>query len=449
MVSLLRQPRPRAADGVMSIAQRLLDQRLAEQPDLDKIHDYWRGEQDHPFTPRGAPEDVRRLSRMSRVNILDIVVTALSQTLYVDGYREDGVDSDDAIWATWQHNKLDAEQSGVHESSIAYGVSYVTVLPGDPTPVIRGYSPRFMTALYGDDPDWPLWALAAEPNGDRWMYRLYDAEAVHYLESDANGDGLALNETREHGVGVTPVVRFRNRIDLDEDNQGEVEKLFEIQDQIDHTTFGLKVAEHFGAFKQRYAIGWLADSEEQALKMAADRMLMFEDADVKVGEFGQTDLKGYLDSRESAIRYASVISQIPPHYLLGQLVNLSAEALVASEASLMRKSRQHQKSFGESWEQALSLAARIEGREMSPLAQVRWADTESRAFSATVDALQKLRTLGVPLELLLERIPSFTQQDVQRAISLIEAGDSLSMFADLLRQQAGDADPGDGGEGAA
>lgn len=431
---------------VLQRAQRLLDWRRTEKERLDVIWRYWNGRQRHPFAPVGAPKDVTRLAEMSRINLMDIVVSAISQTLYVEGYREEREGDDAPAWEIWQRNKMDAEQAGIHDAAIAYGCSYATVLPGDPVPVIRGWSPRFMTALYGTDADWPVEALSAEPNGDRWLYRLYDDRRIHVLESDALGGNLTLLESSEHGVGETPVVRFRNRIDLDEDNNGEIEPLMPIQDQIDHTTFNLKVAEHFGAFRQRYVLGWTGADEEQAIKMAANRLMVFEDSpdEVQVGEFGQTDLSGYLDSRESAIRYASVIAQVPPHYLLGELVNLSAEALVASEAALMRKSVQHQKTFGESHEQVLALAGRIGGYEASPMAQVRWADTESRAFSATVDALTKLHQLGVPLELILERVPGFSQQDVERAKAMIQAGSPLDNLAALFRQQADVPATGDG-----
>jgi len=448
MVSLLNHlwtpsEREVAGDGsTIAIAQNMLQWRGAEKDRLNKIHDYWNGTQAHPFAPRGAPEDVKRLALMSRVNILDIVIAAVSQTLYVDGYRQENQGDEAPAWAVWQANKLDAEQSGVHDAALAYGASYVTVLPGNPTPVIKGHSPRFMTALLEDDPDWQIWGLEATPYSNEWTFRLFDAVNVYTLSSDSLGGNLQVIGTQRHNIGVTPIVRFRNKIDLDGDNRGEIEPLMQIQDQVDHTTFGLKVAEHFGAFRQRYIIGWLAESEEQALKVSAQRILTFDDApgDIQVGEFGQTSLDGYLDSRESAIRYASVIAQVPPHYLLGQMVNLSAEALVASEASLMRKSRQRQHSFGESWEQVLALAGRVGGYETSDTAQVRWADTESRAFSATVDALTKLHSLGVPIELILERIPGFTQQDVERATALIQSGSPLDNLAELFRQQETDGD---------
>ncbi len=48
----------------------------------------------------------------------------------------------------------------MHRATLKYGWSYTTVLPGDTAPVIRGVSPRNMTAVYADDADpWPVYAL--------------------------------------------------------------------------------------------------------------------------------------------------------------------------------------------------------------------------------------------------------------------------------------------------
>jgi hypothetical protein len=211
-----------------------------------------------------------------------------------------------------------------------------------------------------------------------------------------------------------------------------------IQDQIDLTTFELLVAQHYGAFRQRYILGWTAESEAQQLKASAARLWTFEDSkdEIAVGEFAQTDLKGYLDSREASLRHAATISQTPAHELLGQMVNLSAEALVAAEASQRRKITEREMSFGESWEQALALAGRIQGVEQGSGAQVRWRDTESRALSATVDALGKMAAmLGVPVQELWEKIPGVTQQDVERWKTTVTEGDPIASLEALLARQ--------------
>lgn len=428
-------------NGAVEQTRTMLKWRGVERDHLRKLHRYLRGKQNLPVVPSGVPREVRRLAEMSRVNILDLVISAVAQSLYVEGYREDREAEDAPAWEVWQSNRMDARQTAVHRGALAYGVSYVTVLPGDTAPVLKGYSPRKLTAIYGDDEDWPVAALVAEPGGAGWNFRLVDAEAVYYLSAASELDDATLTfiESRQHDLGVCPVVRFLNTMELDDEVQGEIEKLIPIQDQIDSTTFQLLVAQNFGAFRQRYILGWTAESEEATLKASAARIWTFEDSkdDVQVGEFGQTDLNGYLDSREASLRHAATLSQTPAHELLGQMVNLSAEALVAAEASQRRKVTERQKSFGESWEQALGLAGRIDGVEVSANAQVRWSDTESRALASTVDALGKMaQMLGIPVQELWERIPGVSQQDIERWKTAYAQGDPLTNLEALLDRQA-------------
>ncbi len=427
------------AASAIEQARSMLAWRAAEADHLSRIHAYLRGRQPLPIIPAGVPNEVRRLAEMSRVNVLDLVISAVAQSLYVDGYRAEREPDDAPSWSVWQANQMDARQTGVHRGALAYGVSYVTVLPGDTAPVLRGYSPRRMTTLYGEDGLWPMFALRAEPSGREWLYRLYDDEAVYYLSGSDRPDGEVLwLETRTHDLGVCPVVRFQNTMELDDEVRGEIEPLMPIQDQIDLTTFELLVAQHYGAFRQRYILGWTAESEAQQLKASAARLWTFEDSkdEIAVGEFAQTDLKGYLDSREASLRHAATISQTPAHELLGQMVNLSAEALVAAEASQRRKITEREMSFGESWEQVLALAGRIQGVEQGSGAQVRWRDTESRALSATVDALGKMAALlGVPVQELWEKIPGVTQQDVERWKTTVAEGDPIASLEALLSRQ--------------
>ena len=428
-----------SAANAIEQTRTMLKWRAAEADHLDRIHSYLRGKQPLPIIPAGVPNEVRRLAEMSRVNVLDLVISAVAQSLYVDGYRAEREPDDAPAWGIWQANQMDARQTGVHRGALSFGVSYVTVLPGDTAPVIRGYSPRRLTAVYGEDDLWPMFALRAEPSGNEWLYRLYDDEAVYYLsgKDEPTGEVLWL-ETRTHDLGVCPVVRFLNTMELDDEVRGEIEPLMPIQDQIDLTTFELLVAQHYGAFRQRYILGWTAESEAQQLKASAARLWTFEDSkdEIAVGEFAQTDLKGYLDSREASLRHAATISQTPAHELLGQMVNLSAEALVAAEASQRRKITEREMSFGESWEQVLALAGRIQGVDQGASAQVRWRDTESRALAATVDALGKMAAmLGVPVQELWEKIPGVTQQDVERWKASVAAGDPIASLEALLNRQ--------------
>lgn len=435
---------PLSPEDATARARELISFREAEKTALDKIHQYARGKQPAIVVPRGSPREVTALAKISRVNVMGIVISCLAQALYVDGFRGAKDPEDAPAWEIWQANKLDAGQIGIHRSALTYGASYATVLPGDPLPVVRGYSPRFMTALYGDDPDWPRFALRTDPALKE--LRLYDEEAIYRFKETTRGGDVEFLGLDTHDAGRVPVVRFLNNQDLDDDNPGEIEPLMELQDQIDLTTFSLLVAQHYGAFRQRYAIGWVAKSETELMKVSASKFLTFEDDpdSVKVGEFEQTELSGYIESRQESIKEIASIAQIPAHELIGSLINLSAEALVAAEAAQRRKIVERQVSFGESWEQVLSLAASLASQQISDGAEVRWRDTESRALSATVDALGKMASLlGIPPAELWDRLPNVSQQDIERWRAAAEEADAQGNLQAMLEAQlSGDTQPG-------
>jgi hypothetical protein len=439
---------------VVEQVRTLLGIRAAEADKLDLVHDYWRGKQDYPVLPTNVPREVRHLAKMSRVNMVALVVDVLTQSVAVEGFREPrSAANDAAVWDIWQGNKMDARQTAVHRAAAAYGASYVLVLPGEPHSVMRGASPRDLTAAYVElDDEWPQYALEVRRTGKIVRYRLYDDEAVYFLVDRAqrthNGalelsDDVEFLGANEHGMGVCPVVRFRNHEDLDDDSclLGEIEPLIPLQDQIDHTTFGLLVAQHFQAFKQRYIIGWTAEAEV-AQATAASRLWAFEDPDVKVGEFGQVDLGGYLDSRTATTELLATLSQTPPHHLLGKLVNLSAEALAAAESGQRRKVAERETTWGESWEQALRLAAQAEDLAVSDAAQVRWRDTEARSLAQVVDALGKMATmLDIPKQALWERIPDASDQDVERWREMARTQGPIEAMRLALEGQMGQLSP--------
>ena len=91
-------------------------------------------------------------------------------------------------------------------------------------------------------------------------------------------------------------------------------------------------------------------------------------------------------------------------------------------------------------EQALAEAADISGEESDPTSQVRWRDTEARAFAATVDGLGKLaEMLQVPVEELWEKVPGTTKADIDRWKAARAKGDALAGLDELLRTQGTEA----------
>jgi hypothetical protein len=452
-------PRILSKDDAVAQTKRMLGWRAADQDRLERLYLYVHNKQRDRWLSSSVPAEVRAIAKMCRVNVLGLVVDSVAQSLYVDGYRAPAESDEAPAWDIWQRNRMDARQMAVHRACATYDVAYVTVMPGTPVPVIRAVSPRSMTAVYGEDDDWPMWALEKRRSAVKGetLYRLFDEENVYWMSADSSGE-VQFVSSEEHGLGVVPVVRFLAKADPDDEIANEFDDLIPIQDQINFTTFGLLVVQHFGAFPQKWIAGWIPEHEAESgddeatilakaaaakQRIGADRILTFEDENTKLGQFQAAQLDGYIESRRDSLRNLAAISQTPAHALRGELINLSAEALAAAEQAERRKITERETMIGESWEQALALAAEAQGLEADPQAQVRWKDTEARAFAATVDALGKLaQMLGVPVEELWEKVPGTTQQDVERWKVAAAKGDSFAQLNATLERQAAELDGG-------
>lgn len=440
---------PLSKEGAEALATQIKAKREAEKERLERLLAYRKDGvepggvlSDARFAslPSGVPNEVKALAKLSRVNLMRYVVNSRVQNMYVDGFQTDESPDNVPAWDIWQANGMDARQIGVHRAAMTFGAAYVLVLPGDSAPVIRGYSPRKMTVVYGDDDVWPVAGL-------EWLggkrYRVIDAEAVYYFQSDDH-DELRLTDTKGHDAGVCPIVRFKDTLDLDVDVEGVVEPFIPLQDQVNITSFGLQVAQHYGAFRQRYIIGWLAESETQALKMGASRLMTFEDNpdDVRVGEFSQTELRGYIESREATIRHLATVSQTPVHELMGQFVNLSAEALEAATASHQAAIEENRIAAGEAWEQVLNLAGAMQGGSADSAASVVWRDTRIRSLTEAATAFGTLvEKLGVPPRALWPRIPGVPQHELKRWEAMAEEPDAFANLAAILDRQTAPTAP--------
>lgn len=436
------------------VADVLMPAFLAERERLDRIDRWYRWDPDKPHTPRQATAEYRELQARSGTSWLGLVVTSVAQSLYVDGYRR-AEDPDDAeSWAWWQANRMDGRQIAVHRAALAYGYSYAKVLPGvnefgESTPVIRGVSPRRMIAMYAEpeNDEWPMVAMQADPakiKGELgWLLRVYDDEVVYRLHADGSGSGLEFVTFEEHNIKLCPVVRFANSLDLEGRADGEVEPFIPVAARINQTVFDRLVVQRFASWVVRTIAGMAKpegdeDAAATRLRLKVEDILIAEDPDTKFGTLSATPLEGFIEAAKTDISTLAAVTQTPAHELLGTMANLSAEALAAARASLTSKVHERKTMFGESWEQVLRLSAWVMNDEAGARdrsAQVRWADTEIRSLAQAADALGKLATmLGVPVEMLWEKIPSFTQQDVERAKMLVQQNDGM---AALLRELAG------------
>lgn len=470
------------------LLEKWQNNRQYEIDDLD-VTDRFNGQ---VFRPTGGTDAVTdeytHLESLAASGFAGLVVTTLAQTAYVDGIRLPGSNDNIAPWQTWQANRWDSKQSSVHRCAIGLGVAYGIALPGkDP---ITGNSmtkylarsPVKMAAFYDEDDDeWPTFVIEATPQAwnlggmavpagamtKGWMVQVYDEQVIHRMSCTGNGtepDAWEYIDFVTHGLPVPPVARLANRIDLDGHAIGEIEPVLPILRRIDQDTFDRLIVQRFGAWKIRYIAGMAkpkntTEERAQAIKLRVQDLLISGDNQAKFGTLDSTDPGLFSNITDADLRMLSAVTQTPPHHLLGLSSNLQAEALAAAESGLQRKSGDFRTNAGEFHEQMARMDAMYRGDFDLVAAsnmQVRWRDTESRTFVQAAQALGLLATqLKIPVEMLWERVPGWTDSDTERAKELIQSGAIEALLAEFdttnqsQQDQNAQQDQTGGGSGAA
>ena len=437
-----------------ALAKRLddaLSADLARDGRLGLVQRYLDGGHDLPYMPKGAKKEFQRLAEESITNWMPLLTDTYAKGLFIDGYRPAKSASNSSAWAYWQANGLDARQAVAHRGALNFGASYTLVLPGTlqtkRTPFIRPLSPLTSSAWFRDaDDDWPEVGFrrrGTTADGTR-LVEVYDAQSVYTFALPKDTETWLLSRVDDHGLGVVPFVRFRER--LDGPATGIVAPLKTLQDRVNDVVFSTLIALQYASFRQRWATGMAIPEDEngnpvEPFEAAVNRLWVAEDDSVKFGDFAQTELSGHMQAYDSAVRTMAAIAQISPNILTGDLVNLSADALAQMESSTQRKVSEYETLFGESWENTFRLAALAAGDSTGAgdtASQVRWRDTEARSLAQTVDALGKMaQMLQVPVEALWEKIPGVTDQDVTYWRSIRDSTDVLgALMGDFQRQTA-------------
>jgi hypothetical protein len=201
-----------------------------------------------------------------------------------------------------------------------------------------------------------------------------------------------------------------------------------IQDAVNKLLADMLVGSEYTAFRQRVLMGIdqpkdpntgkpipLQDVEKRAQQ---SRLWVFPGKDARAFEFQANDLDNFRKAMDGLVRDLTAQTRTPPHYVSGQIVNASGDALKAAETGLVARVRDKMDPFAEAHEETMRLAFKAIGDERANAtdAETIWRDPESRSQAETVDAAVKLKGL-LPDEILMERI-GMSPQEIDRAMTM-------------------------------
>lgn len=394
-----------------------------------------------------------RFTRMT-VDVPNLAVQAITERLRVTGFA--GAQAD-LVWADWKRLDLDQLAPIAHREALALGDAYVIVWGAGTTPVATIESAT-QVAVLRDPATRQVTAAVKRWEDDKGTRAvLFTPEKITQLTSPSKGATLDFTTSKviHNPLGVVPVVPLRNSNSILGNSSSIIDPLMAPVDALAKLLTDLLVTSETGARPRRWATGVelvedpvldaegnvVMDEDGQPMVTVSspiresDRMMVVEAAEAKVGQLPGADLGNYADAVRVLQEQISAVSGLPQHYLGISSANpASADALRASEASLVARCESYQRQFGRAWEAVARLMVAI--RTSAPVdaveLAVQWADAGTRSIAQEADAVVKLYSAGLlPASYALKRL-GYSDDEVaairaaRRAEALDQSGSNLS-----------------------
>jgi hypothetical protein len=435
--------------------QRLWKALEDQVPRYNLLAAYQGGDHRLPEGHNRAREAYRQFQRKARSNYSGLVSNAVVERLQPIGFRtgsETTNELDGEAWRIWQANHFDARCGQLLLAATSMSVAYVMVIPNpddpttplwtlkDPRQTITESDPvapdkiRAGLTWWDDEVDGLRHAWVILPDGiheftTKIPRRGGKTDPSRFVATlDDNGDEALLENASNPMV---PLVPFVNRPGLDGDGMGEFEDVLDVQDRINSVILDRLVISKMQAYRQRWVKGVDVEDEDgvpqQPFRPGADLIWTVDDPNAAFGDFAPTDLTPLLKAADDDVRDLAAITRTPPHYLMGQMVNVSGDALKAAESGLVSKVRDRMLHYGEAFEQVMRLTFNLRGEDLPVDAEVVWANPEFRTLSELYDAASKAGPAGVPWRSRMELLGHTAQEIARMQTERVE--DALLMAA--------------------
>lgn len=451
---------PLNAEQALEVVKALTP-RLEEQgADAEKPLAYYRGEHNMAFATPEFQQAFGGLFKGWADNWCGVVVDSVAERLAVTGFKAGGQrEAHAATWDLWQRSgaaeDLDAAIVTALAGSRAAATIWYPAAEGGAVQIDFEHPSQMIVDYEPGSRRRRRYAMKQWADEDGTHATLYTVDQV-WKFSRAKGEGWVPREIEgepwplPHDLGDVPVVELRNKPDLLGNATSEILQVIPKQDAVNLLWAHVMTASDAAALPQRVVLGVEAPkvpevgedgkvsmrdaTREEVDRMRQRRMGFLPNKDARLGEWSAADLSGIVSTIEVLVRHIAAQSKTPPQYLLGQMANLSGDALSAAETGLVSKVLERQTDFGTgALREVMRLAHLANGDKANAAAiaggSVVWKDAEHRTLGELVDALLKKQALGVPLEVLWAEL-GYDQTEI---------GEFLDKRAALARASRGEA----------
>ncbi|WP_406226378.1 phage portal protein [Streptomyces albidoflavus] len=398
-------------------------------------------------------------------NWCQVVPDATVERLVPVGFRAESGELDNAAWRAWRRNECDVDVSLALLDALITGRAFGLVWrPGAETEISFHDVDQAIVEYVPGKRRVRRAGLLLWNDGELDRATLFYPDSVHKFRRKGSGP-WATESVSRNPMGVVPLVALENRARLRGKPVSEIAVVAPMQDAVNTLWAHTLTASDDLAAPARAVLGMdrptreILDDEgevigEEDLPIADFRrrkLLWLEREGASIAEFSAADLANYTRVIEVAVRHIAAQTRTPPSYLTGEMINVSADALVASEAGLVAKVTERQRFFGSALREIMRLEAIAAGEPERAaalaLGSVVWRDPQFRSEAQYADALVKYKAIGVPDEALWARMPDTTAEEIERwkamrtdQAAAILGGDMAAMYG---IKEAPEAEPED------
>jgi len=383
----------------------------ARRDEYESAEDYYEGTAPEVFANNSFRKAMNKAGYASRLNFCRPVVDAVQNRLELAAVLGVSDRANAIIGDVWEANQLGLDANEIHRRALTYGDCYVMVWPDEEGNLEISYNTPLTTAIVYD-PESPRKKLYAvkmwEADGSTRM-NIYRPNSI--VKYSTKGTGITEGaqwvqiDEIDNPFGEVPVFHFRT---LRPYGRPEHKDAFDAQDYINKQfVTSMFVSDYQGA-PQRYALSKAGSSSEVddfqegdtnrenigALKNGPGELWYFSDVD-KVGEFSPADPAVFWNPIKDTVRAMASLTNTPLHYFEKTGNIPSGQALRVAEAPLVKKVRDRQASFGQSWREVFQFVLRVNG--IVEDVQVKWQLVESMDDLERLDAGLKKRNIGMSI----------------------------------------------------
>jgi hypothetical protein len=395
---------------------------------------------------------------------MNVVVDSLAERLTVLGFSIEDETISEWAWELWTRNRMDYVQTVVHTETIMVGDSYLLCDWDDinERPRWTHQMAEMIVPHYNENTREIDWA------SKKWIQRpligeepetrlnLYYSDRVekyiahggvwrHYQDELDDSWPVAWLDKAGEPLGI-PLIHFRNRPMGGNFGQSEIINVIPMQDLLNKTLIDLTMILDTLAFPQRYTLNVNHGSSRLDILPGSVTEFHSEYDGGTVGQWNAATVDGPLKSIETLVQHIAGTTRTPQHLFQIMGGAPSGEALKTAESGLVNKAKQRMVNFGNSWEDALMMAMRIQAAFGTALAdmedgaiQTTWDDPETRNEQAHMESLKAKVELGITKHQIWREM-GYTQEQIDQMDedNTQERAAETNIGAEILRNfQAG------------